>query len=149
MDLNELYNKLIAEGCNRFFIEGVGGPQKDDVELLAYHNGKWEVAYTERGKRSNPMFSTTDQQEAIRYYYDHVIRQQHMHLVTFTRSAAISDLYKAELEGLNLKVIQNDIPHYKELGDRIFRLFVINKDIFTAKKKMINIPYYDEDLKRY
>lgn len=149
MELNELYDKLIAEGCNRFFIEGIGGPQSDDVELLAYNNGKWEVAYTERGKRNNPMFSTADKQEAIRYYYDHVIGQQHWHLVVFTRAATTAEFYKAKLESLNLKVIQNDIPHYAAMKDRVFRLFVVNKDIFTAKEKLTDIPYVDEDLKRY
>jgi hypothetical protein len=128
---------------------GYWRPPKRRCRVLSYNNGKWEIAYTERGKRSDPTFSTADKQEAIRYYYDHVIKQQHWHLVVFTRIAAIATSYKEKLERLNLKVIENDIPNYKVIGDRIFRLFVVNKDIFIAKEKIETLPYFDDDLKRY
>lgn len=36
MELKQLYDTLIAEGCNRFYIDGIGGPQNDDVELLSF-----------------------------------------------------------------------------------------------------------------
>lgn len=48
MELRELYDIFIAEGCNRFYIDGMGGPQSDDVECLGTNSGKWEVYYIER-----------------------------------------------------------------------------------------------------
>lgn len=148
MELQELYNKFIAEGCNRFFIEGVGGPQSDDVECLGLNNGLWEIYYIERGEKSTPIFSTPNKDEAIRYYHDHVMKIEHWHLVTFTRSFDILTSFKRVLEELGVRTIQNDIPHYSTTGDRVFRLFVTNKDIFIAQEKIEPVPYFDDDLKR-
>ena len=148
MELNELHDNLISEGCNRFYIDGIGGPQSDDVERLGLTNGNWEVYYIERGKRSVAFFSTTDKDEAISFYYDYVMKIEHWHIVVFSRSIEIFNYYKKELEQYGIRTIQNDIPAYQRSGDHVYRLFVTNKDIFTAKEKLENIPYIDENLKR-
>lgn len=109
MELQKLYEALLAEGCNQFYIDGIGGPQSDDVDCLGFHNGKWEVYYTERGQKDSPFFSSTDQAEAIRFYYGHIMKIDHWHLVAFTRSAAIVDSYEKQLEQANIKTIRNDI----------------------------------------
>jgi hypothetical protein len=148
MTIQELHDTLLSEGCNRFFIQGIGGPQDDDVEHLGFNGDKWEVYYSERGQRSSLIFATSSEAEAIEYYYEHVIKQEHWHLVVFTRSPDVFNSCKIVLEKNNVKIIQNDIPNYSKSDDRVFRLFVTNKDIFVAQKLLEIVPYYDEDFKR-
>lgn len=147
MELNELYDKFIAEGCNRFYIDGIGGPLSDDVEHLGLNNGVWEVYYIERGKKSKPILSTINKEEAINFYYNHVIKIEHWHVVAFTRSLDMLNFYKNKLEKNGIRIIQNDIPSFKSTNDRVYRLFVTNKDIFKAKEIFEIVPFFDENLK--
>jgi hypothetical protein len=148
MELKDLHDKLIAEGCNRFYIDGIGGLQSDDVECLGFNNGAWEVYYIERGVKNEPLFISENKQEAIKYYYKHITNQEHIHIVVFTRFRKLFNLKKEKLEQAGIKIFENNIPHYKEKDDIIYRLFVINKDIFKAKLLFKDVPYFDEDLKR-
>lgn len=147
MELKELYDKLIAEGCIRFCIEGVGGQRFDDIERLEMNNGKWEVRYYERGHAWDTLFSSKDKQEAIRFYEDFVMSMHHWHLVVFSRSADIFNSYKLILESHGIRTFQNDIPAYSSAKDHVYRLLVVNKDIFRAKELFEEIPYVDEDIK--
>jgi len=147
MPLSTLYNKFISEGYINFYIDGIGGPQTDDVHCLGFNNPNWEVYYLERGQKSEPIFSSTNEEEAIKFYTDFVAKIEHWHLIAFTRSAEILNDFKSKLESKNIRTIQNDIPNYKTAGDRVYRLFVVNKDIFLAKNMFGFVPYYDEDLK--
>ncbi len=149
MDLKDLYNKFISVGYNNFYIEGVGGPMKDDVHCLEFDNQKWTVYYIERGIKSKPIFSTKDKDVAIAYYSDFVSEIEHWHLIAFTRSIKILNDFKYILEKLKIKTIQNDIPDFRLTGDRVYRLFVVNKDIFVVKEQIENIPYVDTELKNY
>lgn len=148
MELTELYEKLLAEGCNRFYIEGVGGPVSDDVECLCLSNGKWNVSYVERGQKSKPVFSTDDKNEAVNFYFNHIMQFEHRHLITLTRSIQTLNFYKALAEKHGIRTIQNDIPAYGRAGDVVYRLFVVNKDIFRLKEVTQAIPFFDEALKR-
>ncbi len=147
MELKELYDKFIAEGCNRFCIEGIGGQRFDDIERLEMNNGTWEVNYYERGRARDTLFSSVDKQEAIHFYDDFVMKIQHWHLVAFTRSFDVFNAYRATLESHGIRTIQNDIPDYASTNDHIYRLIVINKDIFRAKELFEKLPYVDEDIK--
>jgi hypothetical protein len=148
MELTTLYNKFIAEGYTNFYIDGIGGPQTDDVHCLGFNNPNWEVYYIERGQKSEPIFSSTNEEEAINFYSDFVSRIEHWHLIVFTRSAEILNDFKSKLESKNIRTIQNDIPNYKTAGDRVYRLFAVNKDVFIVKEIFKDVPYFDEELKR-
>lgn len=147
MELQELHDKLISEGCNRFCIEGIGEQVYDDVERLGMVDGKWAVYYIERGQKSTPFFSTTSKDDAIDFYYDHIKNIEHWHIVAFTRSAELKEKVKTKLEQSGIRVIQNDIPDYASTGDCVYRIFVTNGDIFKAEKLFEKLPYVDEDLK--
>jgi hypothetical protein len=136
MELQELYDQLISAGCNQFYIEGIGGPQTDDVVCLGSTGENWQVYYTERGQKEDPMFSSADKNEAIKYYLDFILKIEHWHLIVMTRSEEIFLSHKDKLGKIGLNSIQNDIPDYKHVGDKVFRLFVTNKDIFTAKEQL-------------
>lgn len=147
MKLTTLYNKFISEGYTNFYIDGVGGPQTDDVHCLGFNNPNWEVYYIERGQKSEPIFSSTNEEDAIKFYTDFVSKIEHWHLIAFTRSSEILNDFKSKLESKNIRTIQNDIPNYKTAGDRVYRLFVVNKDIFIAKDIFDGVPYFDKELK--
>ena len=147
MDLKDLYDKFISEGYTNFYIEGVGGPMKDDVHCLGFYDRNWTVYYIERGIKSKPIFSTKDKDVAIAYYSEFMSKIEHWHLIAFTRSVKILNYFRYKLEKLGIKTMQNDIPNYSLTGDRVYRLFVVNNDIFIAKEQFENIPYYDTDLK--
>ncbi|WP_026976836.1 hypothetical protein [Flavobacterium tegetincola] len=149
MDLKNLYNNFISEGYTNFYIEGIVGTMKNDVHCLGFDNQNWTVYYTERGIKSKPIFSTADKEVAMAYYSEFVSKIEHWHLIAFTRSNKILDDFKYKLEQLGIKTIQNDIPNFRLTVDRVYRLFVIDKDIFIAKKHIENIPYFDTDLKNY
>ena len=148
MKLQELYNTLIAEGCNNFYIDGVGGGMPDDVHCLGKIGQEWAVYYVERGQKSSPIFSSPSQEEAIKYYHTFVSDTKHWHMVVFTRSDEIVEKYREALNQRNIEVKQNDIPHYSKTNDRVYRLFVVNKDIFKVRELFDVVPFYDADLKR-
>jgi hypothetical protein len=77
-----------------------------------------------------------------------VTKIEHWHIITFTRSLDIFNTYKAKLDAAGIRTIQNDIPNYAGPTDRVYRLFVTNKDIFKAREMFDTVPYYDENLKR-
>lgn len=146
-ELRELYDFLLAEGCKRFYIEGVGGLQSDDVEVLSFTNGVWEVCYMERGLKQPPLFSSADKAEAIAYYKQHVLSMTHIHLVVMTRSLEVFNRYSSKIKNLNIATYQNDIPNYSNANDVVYRLFVYGKDIFKVKEWDETLPFVDEELK--
>ncbi|MCW4468124.1 hypothetical protein OGH69_04030 [Flavobacterium sp. MFBS3-15] len=148
MELKELHDTLIAEGCGRFSIEGVGVQLYDEVDRLEMKNGRWEVNFYQRGQVWETLFSTTDKHEATHYYYNHIMKMQHWHLVAFTRSFDVFTSYRFTLESHGIKTIQNDIPDYAAQNDHVYRLLVVNKDIFKARELFGTVPYLDEDLKK-
>ncbi len=144
MELTALYDKFISEGFSNFYIEGVGGPQPDDVYCLGFDNQNWSIYYIERGQKSKPVFTTHDKMEAINFYTEFVSNIEHWHLVVFTRSIKVFNDYKQKLEILNIRTIQNDIPAMSFSGDIVHRLFVVNKDIFSVKSAFNDLPYFDK-----
>lgn len=149
MELTDLYEKFISEGYNNFYIDGIGGPQADDVHCLGFDNQNWTIYYIERGQKSDPIFLTKEKEEAIKFYSDFVARIEHRHCIVFTRSIKILNYYKQKLEKLHITVIENNIPNFASTNDKVYRLFVVNKDIFLAKRHFKELPCFDSDLKEY
>lgn len=146
MDLKDLYNHFIRKGFTNFYIEGVGGPIQDDVHCLGFDKQNWTVYYIERVIKSKPIFSTKDKDVAIAYYSEFMSKIEHLHLIAFTGSNEILNDFKNKLQKLGVMTIQSDIPNFRSTGDWVYRLFVVNKDIFIAKEHIENIPYFDTDL---
>ena len=149
MELSELHDKFISEGYNNFYIEGVGGLQPDDVHCLGFNNQYWNIYYIERGQKSEPIFISKNKDEAIEFYINFVSNIEHWHIVAFTRFEEKLNFIKEKIEKLNLRTIQNDIPALSYKNDRVFRLFVVNKDIFLVKENIKEVPYFDKELKKY
>ncbi|EDP96151.1 hypothetical protein U8527_14665 [Kordia algicida OT-1] len=133
-ELKQLHDTFIAEGFHRFYIDGIGTPKSDDVEVLSFNHGIWEVFYIERGQKGKILFASPNKQEAIEFYKNHVYGIKHQHLVLATRSKQkVADI-KVLLTENNIEFWQNDIPSYSKIGDRMYRIFVFNKDVFKVKK---------------
>ena len=141
--LKKLCHELMAEGCNKFYIPGISKTLNDDVVCLNLMDGNWKIYYTERGIDSEPIYSTYDIDDAIQYYKNYITSQEHWHLIIITRSIEKINEYRSILELNGIKIIQNDMPDYSKKDDRVFRLFVTNKDIFRAEKLFRKIPYSD------
>ena len=144
--LKELHDELIAEGCRRFYIDQVGGPQSDDVEALYAKDGSWHVSYVERGRKEAPMFSSTSLDDAIQYYRNHVRGIRHAHLILCTRSHETFATYKEVLEQHFIETWRNDIRSFNARDDLVYRLFVFGSDIFRVKELDVGFPVIDEDL---
>jgi hypothetical protein len=145
--LKKLFDELVSEGCNNFYIYGINKSVPEDVVCLNNDGGKWEIYYTERGIKGEIIYSTVDLNEAINYYRNYIKKITHLHIICFTRYNEIMNNYKKILVNNKIEIIENNIPSYKFYGDYIFRLFVKNKDIFKARELFENIPYYDNELK--
>jgi hypothetical protein len=147
--LKTLYNELLMEGCNKFYIRDVGGgySSPDGIDMLDYIDNKWCVYYTERGLKHKPIFSSESLDDAIAFYRNHILSIQHWHLIVFSRSKKTIEYYKNKISAEGIEVRQNDIPHYSQVNDRVFRLFVLNKDIFRVREIFQTIPFMDDDLK--
>ncbi len=143
-ELKKLYDEFIAEGFNQFYIEGIGGPTSDGIEILGLNNGKWEISYIERGKKSTPTFSSQNKKVAIDFYKKHVYSIKHHHLAVLTRSEEKATEIKMLLDTNNIEFWQNDILSYAETRNKVYRLFVFNKDIFRIKKLGKSLPLIEK-----
>lgn len=143
-ELKDLYDEFIAEGFSQFYIEGIGGPTSDGIEILGLHNGNWEIYYIERGQRQKTLFSSSDKKEAIDFYRNHIYRIKHHHLAAFTRSKGKIEQIKILLGENSIEYWQNDIPSYSEVGDTVYRIFVFNKDIFRITEIDKSLPLIEK-----
>ena len=131
MDTLETYKKLIAEGCStqNFAINSCGS----DMYCLCNKDGAWSVFYTERGIDYPPIFSSISEEEACKFFYDHIIKMEHWHIVGFYKDKSLAQSMESKLSSLGIRFVRNDIPSYQAQNDPRFRIFVIGKDIFRFK----------------
>ena len=153
-DLITLHQEFISKGYNNFFIavDGIRGPRSDDVMVLDYQNELWSVYYTERGNKSAPEFSSPVKSEAINYYRQLVSKIDHLHLAVVTRDERIISKYRDKLLEMNFRLYSNDIKNMYHAGDKVYRLYIINDDIYRIKDVSSKLPYYDdkfEDWKKF
>ena len=134
MDFLELEKRLIEEGCNPRNI--AIQTRSDDAFCLDKINGLWSVFYFERGRDSAPIFSSDSKDEAAKFYLKHILKQQHWHIVGFFKNEAQAKNLQGRLDKFGIEYIRNDIPSYKFVGDRRFRIFVVGKDIFKVREQL-------------
>ena len=133
MNIHDLEQRLIEEGCNpSSFAIGSRGSASDAYCLT--HNGQeWQVYYTERGSDNPPEYTSQSEEEACEYFLNFIMKFRHDHCVGFFQfeSSAKELLLKLEEQGLH--PFQDKIP-YGGWGDPRYRIFVSGKEIFTAKE---------------
>ncbi|WP_434930379.1 SPOR domain-containing protein [Shewanella sp. HL-SH5] len=130
----ELSEKLLAEGCTPQSFAVLS--RQSDAYCLDKLWGEWAVFYFERGIDSKPIFTSSSETEACQFFYDHILEQDHWHLVGFYTKEAEAQELENKLEKFSIQSIRNDIPAYNSVNDPRYRVFVVGKDIFKAKEKL-------------
>lgn len=132
MKVTDLQKKLIQEGCNPDNFAVLS--KVDGVFCIDKNGNQWKVFYSERGQTSEPVFISTNENEACNFFYDLILKQQHWHLVGFFKQETDAKLLEEILLAADIKPVRNDIPAYKTANDPRYRLFVVGKDIFKARE---------------
>jgi hypothetical protein len=79
MKASEVKARLIAEGCNESNFAVLSRP--NEGFCLDRSGSQWIVFYSERGRDSAPIFSSDSEMEATEFFFHHVLKQQHWHIV--------------------------------------------------------------------
>jgi hypothetical protein len=142
VNARELEQRLLEAGCNPInFSIGGGG---SDVYCLANRNGTWRVFYTERGRDDDPIFESTSEEEACEFYFDYIARRiRHDHLVGLFVSEENAQMLSERLAQHGIRSHRDKIP-YGGWVDRRFRVFVVGKDIFTAREILGELPVREQ-----
>ena len=144
-DLYALYEDLIANGCIRFYIQGIDYGYFGEVDALVFEDNIWQVYFTERGVKGKTLFSSDSKKDAIEFYRNHILSIGQWHLIVFTRSIDTLNHFKSLLEQEGIETHQSDIHAYKD-HNHVFRLFVFNTDIFKTKALIGGLPHKDSDI---
>jgi hypothetical protein len=134
MNVHELKEMLLLEGCNQnsFAInEFINCP--DAIDCLFFRNGQWVVFFFERGKEEAPSFTSDDESEACKYYFELIIKLKHRHIVHVSKNEISILEVEKKLASNNIETIRNNIPAYRFKNDVRYRLYVVGKDIFRAR----------------
>ena len=147
MNINELEQRLIEEGCNPgSFAIGSRGSASDAYCLT--HNGKeWQVYYTERGVDQSPFHTSADDEQACEYFYNFIMKFRHDHCVGVFLSQALADELQAKLEGLGLHPFQDSLP-VPVVKEPLHRVWVSGKEIFVVKEALGAVYFTDQPQKK-
>jgi hypothetical protein len=134
MRVSELRTRLVAEGCNEsnFAVLSRG----NDAFCLDKKGDEWVVFYSERGCDSDPIFRSKSENEACEFFFNHIIKQQHWHIVGFFKTENEAKELESKLVAIGVQPIRNDIPAYKTANDPRYRVFVDGKDIFKVRERL-------------
>lgn len=147
MNIRELEQRLIEEGCNRgSFAIGARG-SASDAYCLTRNGREWQVYYTERGVNQAPIYTSADEAQACRYFYDFMMSIPHNHCVGVFLSRALAEELQAKLEGLGLHPFQNNIP-VPVLKEPLYRVWVSGKEIFVVKEALGAVYFTDQPQKK-
>lgn len=132
MNASEVYEKLLAEGCNKsnFSVHR----SEHDAFCLAKRGDFWGVYYSERGQDYPPKYESASEEEACAFFYKLVMEQQHWHIVGFFKNELDAKELEGRLQSIGVEPIRNDIPAYKHREDPRCRVFVVGKDIFRVRE---------------
>jgi hypothetical protein len=98
MTASEVFEKLLAEGCNKshFSIHR----SEHDAFCLVRRGNEWFVYYSERGQDYPPEYTSASEDDACEFFYTLVMNQQHWHIVGFFKNE--NDAKQLEVKGTDL-----------------------------------------------
>ena len=137
MKVKDLKQKLLSEGCSESIFAILS--RKSDAFCLNKKDGKWAVFYSERGRDSNPIYTSNNEEDACKFFFNYILKQQHWHIVGFFKTESEAIKLGKKLKAIGIEPIRNDIPAYKTANDPRYRVFVVGKDIFKVREKLGNI----------
>ena len=133
MNLRQLRKRLEEEGCSP--LNYAVGSRASDAFCLIRESGIWKVCYSERGRDSDPIFTSASESEACGFFLDHMCRQPNQHLVGTFGSDEEAKTFEAEVARAGARPFRNDVPAAIH-GTPRFRVFVAGKDIHIARPLM-------------
>ncbi len=140
--MQELAQRLEAEGCNPAnYVIGEPGAVTD-IYCLTQSGEMWQVYYTERGTHGPPIFESPDGMAACAFYFDLIMNMQHDHCVGLFRRATAVHTLQALLAQHNIPSHHDKIP-YGGHNDSRYRVFVTGKAIFAARAVLDTVPMRD------
>ena len=113
-----------------------------DVFCLMNDGQQWSVFYTERGRDESPVFTSSNESEACQFYVSLVQKMRQDHCVGFFKSKQAADDLQEFLKQQCIEIIVNKIP-YGGPNDPRYRVFVVGKDIFAARRLLGELPLED------
>ncbi|QQX79818.1 SPOR domain-containing protein [Shewanella sp. KX20019] len=128
---SELTKKLLAEGCTPESFAVLS--RQSDAYCLDRLGGAWAVFYSERGIDANPIYWSSSEIDACRFFYDYILNLEHWHLVGFFIQETKAQELEHKLKKFGVGSIRNDIPAFNTANAPRYRVFVVGKDIFKAK----------------
>jgi hypothetical protein len=146
MNIRELEQRLIEEGCNPGnYAVGSRGNASDAYCLT--HNGKeWQVYYTERGMDQAPVFTSQSEEEACDYFFNFIMKFRHDHCVGVFAAKSLADELQTKLEGHGLHPFQDTIP-YPVVQKPLHRVWVSGREIFSVKE-VLGVKYVTDQSER-
>ena len=143
MNIRELEQRLINEGCNpsSYAVGARGGTS--DAFCLAFTGTRWEVFYTERGRDSAPIFASGSEAQACEFFFRHIMAMRHDHCVGFFKSEHSAGALEARLRDVGVSSWSDRIP-YGGPDDPRYRVFVTGKAIFPARAALGSVPVRDD-----
>jgi len=143
MNIRELEQRLIEEGCNpNSYTVGSRGSALD-AYCLTHDGQEWQIYYTERGTDGVPEFTSSDEEEACEYFFNFIMKFRHDHCVGFFRSESNANVMQEKLHNHGLHPFQDKIP-YGGWSDPRFRVFVSGREIFKAREILGKVPVQDQ-----
>lgn len=139
MNIRQLEQDLISEGCNPgSYAIGERG-QASDAYCLTFSDGLWRVYYSERGVDQPPFFESADEAEACAYFSQFILRFRHDHLVGLFHHEASAQALRAVLARYGISSHQDVIPYTGADAPR-YRVFVTGKAIFAVRELLGDVP---------
>ena len=142
MNHTELERRLEEQGCNSdlYAIGSAGG--LDDGYCLWRENFAWRVCYCERGVCRETLFESRNEGEACEFFCRQMMSIRHDHCVGFFRSSSRANELFAHLQEQGLEPLRDQIP-YGGSHDPRYRVFVVGRAIFDARKLLGEVPLRD------
>ena len=151
MNIEELYERLLAEGCGHFYIRSHLHKQAEWAQYCGVHalrkrHGVWSVCYTERSDSSPPSFETTSESEACEYYYKLVTSYEHTHNVGVFEDKNLALALKDELEAIGISATHQDTVPRQQGRPNLQVVSVVGTDIFKVRELHDELPLRDYEL---
>jgi hypothetical protein len=139
MTIAELERRLLAEGCNpdNYALN----TRSYDGFCLMRQGGQWVVFYSERGYDQAPIFTSSDEDAACRYFFDFVMKMEHRHLVGVLRSEPAAQAMRARLEAQGIATHAYRLLYAQDDYRQV--ISVVGKDVFPARALLGKLPIED------
>ena len=148
MNIEELENRLLEEGCKWFVIppfqhDGVNVALATGVDVLENENGIWKIYFAERGTKKTPIFESSSEKEACDHYYKIITSEEHWHIVGVYENEINAFKLQEKLENIEVNFRKNSRLPSKDGDPGLIFISVLGKAIFKVRELYSDLPLKD------